>query len=861
MIEWYRRPWSEIVKELGSNIYYGLDEDQIEPHRERYGKNKILMPNTKSFFYLIITQLKEIWVLILILCLAIFIYLKMFIATGITLIILIANILCIALAQYKEEKNIKELQKLNSGYARVIRDGRTFKILSEDLVVGDIVIVGQGEGIPADMRIVESNDLKVDECSVTGEKFISEKYETKIEDRELALSDMKNILFKSSRVVHGDGTGIVIATGMNTQIANIIKLLFDENHNKTSFGCRLHKILNTFCLVILVSLVIINLVTFGFKRDMRYILKESALIILNASPQGMVLILSLISIILFKELNKRHIFFKDLSSIERFSKVSAICTDKVGAFSKNKMETVKAYGNNNFIDIEEECEKNDIDENLYRMINIGLLCNDTKVFDGKMENPKEDLMEIALVKFGIKNGIDKKRLERDHRRILQVSFDTERRIMTTVNRIDKNYRANIKGAVDSIIDRCTHIMKNGVEMEITEEDINAIRDADINMSNQCLHVIGFAYRNFSYEPSLKENIESNLVFVGLMGFENMMKEDASESINKSMKLCIRPIIITEDTKLTAFAVGKKLGLISRLQEIVSGVEIDNMSEEEFERIGEKISIFSRINSSHKVKMIKALKNYGYVTALTGWKLTDLPALKMSSIGITTTNSNIVKKLSDIFVGNIDFMNLLNIVEDSRKIVNVIKKIIIYIISCSMGLLLFMLLNLLFKRDISYAIIESLWFNNIIMFLSAVTLIYQYKDESSESTSIMIDRDIMRDRLSFIIISGVLIGASAFFSLQLTSYKGSNFSVFTSLTVLNLSAVLFIYSFCDKKLFKNKVSNAIIVLELLIQFLMMIVFNDFTIMLDVTYWKTIAIFAVGWFIFCLFYKLDKEDYYD
>ena len=228
------------------------------------------------------------------------------------------------------------------------------------------------------------------------------------------------------------------------------------------------------------------------------------------------------------------------------------------------------------------------------MLDIGLLCNDTQLVNGEIENSKDDLTEIALVKFAQQNGIYKRKIEREHRRIFQISFDTDRRIMTSVNKMDKNYRASVKGAVDSILDRCTHIMKNGVELEITEDDINDIRTADISMSNDSLNVVGFAYRNFNYEPSLKENIESNLVFVGLMGFDNKLKDFAEDYVKKSDELSIKPIIITEDSKLTAFAVGRKLGIVSRLQQIISGVEIDNMDEEEFNRIGEKINIFSRM---------------------------------------------------------------------------------------------------------------------------------------------------------------------------------------------------------------------------------------------------------------------------
>lgn len=228
MVEWYGQSWSHIIKKLDSNSYYGLYDEQIEPHRKKYGKNEILIPETKSFFSLIIIQLKEPWVLYLLLSIVLSIYFKLFWEMLVTIVIFLVNVMCIALQKYKDQKDIKELKKMNMGNARVIRGERTIRIPLEELVVGDIVIIGSGESVPADIRIIEANDLKVDECSVTGERVLSDKYSPKIEDKEISLSDMKNILFKSSIVAGGDATGVVIAVGMKTQISDIVKSFLEQ---------------------------------------------------------------------------------------------------------------------------------------------------------------------------------------------------------------------------------------------------------------------------------------------------------------------------------------------------------------------------------------------------------------------------------------------------------------------------------------------------------------------------------------------------------------------------------------------------------------------------------------------------------
>lgn len=866
MIQWYGNPWSETVKSLKSNIYSGLDEEQIKPYREKYGKNIILIPKTKSFISLILNQIKELWIILLFICSAIFLYFQEFGVAGMGLTIIIANTLCFALNEYNEEKNIKELQRFNNGLARVVREGRTLKIPSIELVVGDIVIVGKGEGVPADLRVIEGDELKVNESSITGEDFISEKYETKIEDKELALSDMKNILFKASVVVGGSGTGIVIATGMDTQISNIIKLFFGQMEKTEYFNRRLNKIINYVSLFIVACMIFnISVGSMVFKEKISYILKDSAVFVLSSIPQGMVVVITIVSAILFKKMKKNSVIMKNISIIEKFSSVSAICTDKVGAFSKDKIKAVKVYTDGNIIDTYGKDLNNSKEEgkneNLYRILSIAVLCNDTKTNVGKVVSPKNDLIEIALIAFGLENGMEKKRLEREHRRILQIPFDTERRIMTTINVIDENYRANIKGTVDSLLGRCTHIMKNGVEIEITEEDINAIKKADISMSIQSLSVIGFAYRNFNYEPTRKENIESNLVFVGLVGFENVLREEAIDSIKKSKALGVKPIIITEDTKLTAFAFGKKMGVISKLQEILSGVEIDNMSDEEFERIGDKIGIFSRISPRNKIKVIKSLKGYGYTTAITGSKLVDLPSLKISDIGITTSSSNIVKKLSDILLNNINFMDLLNVLEDSRKIVSVLKKIISYIVSCSVTMITFITLIYSWKYKIPLMAEEAFWFNNIIMILSSLALIYQYKNEVLYGLDSVIDKNIIKEKAFFILSRGILMGIIAFAVFILGYNKGIEFAQVTAFTVLNLNAVFFNYSFSNKVFFKNRVSNLIILLNFIIQFGFSILIYGIGIIINIAYWKNVGVFICIWLLIAMVSKFNKEEQYD
>lgn len=865
MVEWYGSPWSEVVKKLKSNMYSGLDDDEVAPRRSEYGENKIVIPKTKNIYKLTLKQTKELWVLLAISAILIFFYIGELLLAATALTIFIINILCIVFDEYNEEKRIRELEKLNVGYARVVREGRTLKIPAAELVVGDIVIIGRRESVPADLRVIEGEDLKVNESSVTGENFIAEKYETKIEDKYLTLSDMKNILFKSSVVVDGSGTGIVVAVGMDTQIANTIKLLFDEKDKAPSFNQRLHKVLNYFSVFILMCLIL----TIGYfiysTAGIEYILKTSAYFLLAGTPQGVIFLITVFSIILFKKMAKSSIVFKNLSALEKFSFVSAICTDKVGSFSKDKVKAVKVYTSGTTVDIDEEQVSESIDEeknqNLYRITSIGLLCNDTKTSVGRLSNPRNDLMEIALVKFGIQSGLDKRKLEKEHKRVLHIPFDSERRIMTTINALDENFRANVKGAVDSLLSRCTHIMKNGVEMEITEDDINAIKKADIIMSGECLSVIGFAYRNFSYEPSLKENIESNLVFVGLVGFENLLKEEVDNAVKKSRALLIKPIIITEDNKITALAVGRKIGVISKLREILSGIEIDNMSGEEFQRIGDKISIFSKINSKHKVKIIKALNSYGHTTAMIGAKLTDLAALRAANVGITTSRSNILRKLTDIHLIDTDFIKLLELFEDCRKVMSAVKKVIIYVFTCSTAILTFVIFTALWRYEINFIVKEAFWFNNVIVLVSSIALLWDYKYEGNSYINQFIDKNTIKEKSTFILSNGLFMSTAAFIVFIFTYSQGIELAKISAFTVLNLNAVIFTWRFSNKLFFKSILSNIFIVSNLIAQFATLMLAGGAEFFLSTVYWRNIGMTLVPWMAISLFRKFGKGEYYD
>lgn len=818
MTEWYSSSWNDVVRRLNSNIYSGLNDNKIEELRKSQGENIIQIPKSKNFMAVFFIQFIKLWVILLLVALGIFFYIgekeiSIFLCT-----ILFLNILFIASNEYKEEKSLMELQKLESSDTTVIRNSKEMKIPSKDLVLGDIVILNKGDIIPADLRIVESNSLKVKEGAVTGEGYTIEKYHTKIDDVEIPLSEMKNILFKSSVIIEGNATAVVIATGMNTQIANIISMLFEEKTEKHMLKNKLQKLMNSLSIGVIVTVAAITTLNFATKEKLDYILYNAASIIIAIIPENVFLILAIISYILLKYFKEKGVHFKNLSVIQNLSQISLICDDKIGVFSESIMNLEKIYVNENiveynYIDLHEENDNNSIIE---RLMEIGVLCNDTKISNGEFFNGKNDLIEIGIVKSAFNIGISKERLEKGKEKIFQIPFDRERRIMTTINRVEENYRANVKGAVDVLISKCTHIMKNGIEKEITEEDIRVIRNTDINMSQEGLSVIGFAYRNFNYEPSLKENIESNLVFVGVMGFNN----PPMPSINNIIKVCksmyIKPIIVTEDNKITAEAFGKDIGIINAKKGILSGVEIDNMPEEDFEKIIEKVNIFSRITSKNKVKIAKHYKDHGHTILMSGGRVTDLPYLRISNVGIAIGNSNIVKKLSDIILVERGFKNIINTIQLSRKFTNSMKKVIMYIFICSLSQFIYMALTTAAGYKYSLSPLNILWTNSITIILASISIILDYENECIDYKPDIIDEYLLKDNISKIIFRGFFVASIAFISLYFNKKIAVDLSGVIACFILNISLIIYSFNFSQGYVFKNKISNIILLLNIAAQ---------------------------------------------
>lgn len=817
MMKWYGKTSTKVVQVLNSDISLGLTENKIKHMRETYGENIILKPKIPSILTLIIDKIKQLWILVSLSFMAMLYYNGVHSVAYIVTFTIIISVTLLVKVDYKEEKSLMAIDNLNTPFSYVVRNGRVCKISCEEMVVGDIVLLEKGRYVPADIRIIECEGLKVREVAVTGEKYEVEKYPMMIEGEVINLSEIKNIVFKSSVVTEGEGLGIVIATGMDTQIGKIIKVLLEHKNSNMGFSKGLTKALNKVSLITIVGGIITLVFALYKKFNIHEIINALIYICMTFNLPIFIIILSLFFNVLFVQFKKKNIYIKDVSVIYFLSNISTIFIKKLGSISENKLIFREVYCNNILTDVQNECIE--IDATIERIMSIALLCNDAELCkEGTIcienTNSIQDLAEQTILKFCSEEFMEISELESKQERVFQIPYDSDKRVKTVVNKIEDRYRANVTGVLDRLINKCTHILINGVEKEIKDTDIENIIDIHIGMSNKAYNVVGFGYRNFNYEPSIDENIESNLVFVGLIGFENPTKESSYATVKTCKEINVRLIIDEEDNKLAAFAFGKLMGIAHKKEEILSGIEIDHMSKEEFEKNIEGVSIFSKITPKHKSDIVNSLNRKGACIASVGDTLTDLEYLSNSQISISvgTECSIIVKKLSSLFLKENDFREIINLVQHSKRIINYISELVLFVSAAGLSEILIILINIIIRGKMPFELIEILFLNFIIIPTCGLSILLQ--NRNTKQTVSNIDYKY----ISRISIKNSFITSAIYFS-TLTFIDGLGISNLQHISLIIFAVYENIFSITflsEKKFLKNKTSYLVLFLNLLLQ---------------------------------------------
>lgn len=733
----------EISNQLNTNIDNGLKSSQLNSIREEYGFNELKGKKKQSLLIKFLNQFKDFMIIVLIVAAIVSGFIGVKEGEGITdsviiLVVVIVNAIIGVVQEDKAEKSLEALQKMSAHVSKVIRDGNMQVVPARELVPGDVVILETGDYIPADLRLIETVNLKIQESALTGESLPIEKNIDIIEDEKTSLGDRKNMAFSSSMVTYGRGKGIVTATGMNTEVGKIANMINEVEDGETPLQARLNSLGKTLGIVCLVICAVIFLIGIAYGKKPIDMFMTAVSLAVAAIPEGLAAVSTIVLAIGMQRMAKKNAIVKKLPAVETLGSASVICSDKTGTLTQNKMTVKKLFYNGTVYDLE-KAEENSV---LEKLILANMLCNDTKITeDGELNG---DPTETALTDMGIKLGCVN--IACENPRENEIPFDSERKLMTTVNKVGDKYIAYTKGGVDEILKLCIAYEDiNGVNNNL-EEYKKEIYKQNEEMASNALRVLACGYRVLDNKPTDKdmESMENNLIFIGMCGMIDPPRVEVKAAIEKCKTAGIKTVMITGDHKITAMAIAKELGILEHEKEAITGQVLEEMSDEELTRNVRKYSVYARVSPEHKVRIVNAWKANGEIVAMTGDGVNDAPALKTADIGCAMgkVGTDVAKEAADVILTDDNFATIEAAVEEGRRIYDNILKVIQFLLSSNVGevvvLFLAVMLTPLFAnwfgiQDVSsitpLLAIHILWINLVTDSLPALALAVDPAEEN------------------------------------------------------------------------------------------------------------------------------------
>ena len=693
---WFNKDVKEVEEILSTNVEQGLSDEEAKNRREKYGLNELKAKKKKSLFMKFLDQFKDFSIIILIIAAIVSGIVGVAEGEGITdtiiiLIVVLVNAIIGVTQEAKAEKSLEALQKLTDHASKVVRNGQVVVVPAKELVPGDIVVLDTGDYIPADLRIIEAVNLKSQEASLTGESVPVEKTTEKIEDTEIGLGDRTNMLFSSSLVTYGRGKGIVVETGMTTEVGKIAEMINKSEDQITPLQQKLNKLGKTLGIVAIVICVIIFIIGLLQNKEPIHMFMTAVSLAVAAIPEGLVAVSTIVLAIGVQKMVKRNAIVKKLPAVETLGSATVICSDKTGTLTQNKMTVEKVFLNGEIKDLD-KIGKSDIDEDMTKLVYANMLCNDTKISkDGKLTG---DPTETALVDMAFSLNFDPSIYDR-MKRIAEVPFDSDRKLMTTVNKLNNSYIAYTKGGVDELLKICKGYLLNGEIKEDLENYTKIVRAKNEEMAKEALRVLACGYKEYDHEPTKEEleNIESDLIFVGMVGMIDPPREEAKKAVEKCKTAGIKTVMITGDHKITATAIAKKLGILENEDEAITGQELEKMSDEDLQKNVRHYSVYARVSPEHKVRIVKAWQKNGEIVAMTGDGVNDSPALKTADIGCAmgVVGTDVAKEAADVILTDDNFATIVSAVEEGRRIYDNILKVIQFLLSSNIGEIVVLLL--------------------------------------------------------------------------------------------------------------------------------------------------------------------------
>lgn len=705
----------------------GLSLNEAEKRLKDYGPNALKEVKAKSLLGKFIEQFKNVMIFILLAAAVLSGILGEWTDTIIILLVVILNAVLGVVQESKAEQALEALKSMSSPQARVRRAGSVMDVNSEDLVPGDIVLLEAGNVVPADMRLVESASLQTEEAALTGESLPSNKHTDALENSDIVIGDRTNMVYMSSSVTYGRGVGIVTATGMNTEVGKIAGYISEEEAGVTPLQKKLDELGKYFTFIILGVCVVIFAVGIIQGREMLDMLLTSISLAVAAIPEGLPAIVTIILALGVQRMAGRKAIIRKLPAVETLGSTDIICSDKTGTLTLNKMTVERVYVNGSGMEATAAVTEVPGGEML---LDAMTLCNDSSIEDGSLANSEASILgdptETALVDFALKIGVDKREQESRYPRRREIPFDSDRKLMTTIHEVgDGEYRVLTKGAPDVLLSKCSHIYENGQIVPLTEEHSKQIMGSNKELGNEALRVLAFAFQNMQQLPdeATPETTEKDLVFVGLIGMIDPPREEVRDAVAICRKAGIRPVMITGDHRDTAAAIAMRLGIIEPgSNSVLTGSELDRISEEDFAEKVTEYSVYARVSPEHKVRIVKAWKKKGKIVAMTGDGVNDAPALKASDIGVGMgiTGTDVAKGVADMVLADDNFTTIVVAVEEGRKVYSNIRKAIQFLLSANLG----EVLTLFIATMIGWRILEPihiLWINLVTDTLPALAL--------------------------------------------------------------------------------------------------------------------------------------------
>jgi len=768
---WHSQSVEEVINALGTHPDLGLSPAEAQARLARYGPNQLQERPHPTFWHMLLDQFNNFLVLILIAASVVSLLLGEYLDAGAIMAIVILNAILGVVQESKAEEALATLKKLAAPEARVIRDGRLIIIPAQELVPGDVVILEAGNYVPADVRLVESANLKIDEASLTGESMPAQKRADAVLSRDIPLGDRRNMAYMSTLVTYGRGRGVVVATGMDTEIGLIAEMIQTYEEEPTPLQVRLDqlgRVLGVACLSICAIILVIGLLRDtrtgmivadslsaywrAYQHKIVELFMTAVSLAIAAVPEGLPAVVTICLALGMQRMISRHALIRKLPAVETLGSATAICSDKTGTLTQNEMMVVQMYVDQTLLSISGEGYRpvGEVQEDGRRaelrhypsarpLLQAALLCNDARLERGRMSgNPSTDTWRMvgdptegALVVAAAKADLWKDKVEKVYPRLAEVPFDSERKRMSTIHRVPQGdsegalkpwvkglgpYVAYVKGAPDIVLGLCTRILEDGREFPLDESTRQRILEINAALSSNALRVLGVAYRSLSEIPEnpTPETVERDLVFMGLVGMMDPARPEVKKAIAVARKAGIKTAMVTGDYQNTAVAIARELELLTHDGRVLTGAELDKMDEAALAEIVDEVDVYARVSPQHKVKIVEALKRRGHVVAMTGDGVNDAPALKRADIGVAMgiTGTDVSKETADMVLTDDNYASIVAAVEEGRVIYSNIRKFVYYLLSCNTGEILTIFLAMLTGLPLPLTAIQLLVLNLI-----------------------------------------------------------------------------------------------------------------------------------------------------